>query len=227
MKTLKQINKSLETFENKYKIPVSTMAQGSPEWLRCKLGVISASNISKVVAKKDSETRNTYMCELVAQVCTGQVEEINSKYLAWGKMHEDAARAIHQFTENAPLVQIPFVFLNNDNREGCSPDSVIEGVKGVEIKCPFNPVNYIKFLVSDKVKKEYELQCQYSMRILDCDKYDIVQYHPEMKKTILKSLNYERDANIQNTFSDAVPQFIDEMDKMLSKIGIEFGAQWT
>jgi len=91
VKTPKQINDSLIKFQDIYKIPVLDSLQGSEAWFNLKLGVISASNASKVVAKRDSDTRLTYMSELVAQVCTGDQEEINSKYLSRGNAMESAA----------------------------------------------------------------------------------------------------------------------------------------
>jgi putative phage-type endonuclease len=227
MKTLDNINSTLKAFEDCFKINAVNAPQGSETWLKLKLGVLSASNASKIVAKKDSETRATYMAELVAQVCTGQMEELNNKYVDHGKAYEDAARSTYEFQSGINIEQVPFVFLNNEFREGCSPDGLATGSKkGIEIKVPYNPVHYVKFLVSDKAKKEYDYQVQYSMRILGCETYDFVQYCPTMRKNPIKVLEVERDEKTQALFADAVPQFLTEMDAMLEKIGIRFGDQW-
>jgi len=224
MKTLSQIAATLKEFENKYGfLPVD---QGSDEWLKIKLGVISASNASKLVAKKDSETRATYMAELVAQILTGEQEEINSKYLEHGKLYESAARASYEFSSGVALSEVPFVFNDSNFREGCSPDALIEGVKAIEIKCPYNAVHYVKFFCDDKIKKEYEWQYQFQMRVLGCEQFDFCQYHPFVKTNNLKIQPVEKSEEMQKTLADAVPQFIDDMDKMLAKFEVKFGDQW-
>lgn len=226
MKTLAQINQTLSAFETLYGLMVSEAQQGSAAWFQTKLGVLSASNASKIVAKKDSETRNTYMMELIAQICTGEQEEINSKFTDWGHQHEAAARSSYEFETGHDITQVPFVFKDESFREGCSPDGFVDGIKGVEIKCPFNAVHYIKFLTQDKIKPEYQYQCQFQMRTLDCNQFDMVQYHPSMKVKPLKILTVERDDKVQATFNDAVPQFISDMDQVLKSIDVEFGSQW-
>lgn len=227
MKTLGEINSLLETFNSKYGIDLINGAQGTENWFKAKLGVLSASNASKIVAKKDSETRHTYMSELVAQVCTGIMEEINSKYIDWGNQHEDAARSSYEFSEGVTTKKVAFVFKDNTFREGCSPDGIVNDKKGAEIKCPFNTVHFVKFLTEDKIKSEYVWQYQYTLRVMDADEWDFVQYDPRMKKNPLKVLTVKKDLEKQKVFDDMVPEFISDMDKMLAKIGIKFGEQWT
>lgn len=226
MKTIAQIKEILNKFENKYKYPIVDLKQGSEGWLNLKLGVISASNAAKVVAKRDSETRLTYMSELVAQICTGEREEIHSKYLEWGNQFEAAARSSYEFSTGQDIIQVPFVFKDDSFREGCSPDGIVNNLKGVEIKCPYNAVNYIKFLTEDKIKSEYAWQCQYTLRVMNADEWDFVQYHPYMKTCPLKVLNIKRDEEMQKKFDEMIPQFIEDMNKMLSKIGVNYGDQW-
>lgn len=228
MKSLGEINSTLESFSGKYGLDVLQAAQGSEAWFKLKLGVVSASNAAKAVAKRDSETRLTYMAELVAQVCTGLVEELNSKYLDWGNQHEDAARSSYEFSTGFNLTQVPFVFKDDSFRVGCSPDALIaEAGKGVEIKCPFNTVHFIKFLTEEKLKTEYVWQNQFQMWVTGAQTWDAVQYDPRMKAKPLHVVTIERDEKSIKTLEDAIPQFIEDMDNMLSKTGITFGEQWT
>lgn len=227
MKTSAEIKATLDAFAAKYGVATHDAQQGSDMWFRMKLGVLSASNASKVVAKKDSETRATYMAELVAQVATGMVEEINSKYLDWGNEHEDAARASYEFSSGHNLTKVPFVYLDDTFRVGCSPDALIfEENKGLEIKCPFNTVHYVKFLTESKLKPEYSWQNQFQMFVTGAQVWDAVQFDPRMKKSPIHVVTVERDEAMQKTLTDAIPQFIADMDKMLAKAGFEFGEQW-
>lgn len=228
MKQLSDINKTLAEFEKRYGIPCIGAQQGSGTWQTLKLGVISASNASKVVAKKDSDTRLTYMSELVAQVCTGIFEElVNNKYLEWGRQNEDGARAYYEFSTGLTVQQLPFVYKDESFREGCSPDGIVSDTRGVEIKCPFTSVRYVKFLTEDKIKPDYVWQYQHTLRVMDAEEWDFVQYDPRMKKSPLKVLTVRRDEEKQKIFDEAIPAFISDMDAMLAKVGIKFGEQWV
>ena len=227
MKKFDDINNLLKTFETRFGIKAIGAVQGSEVWRDIKLGVISASNASKAVAKKDSETRATYMAELVAQVCTGFMEEISSKAMDWGNAHEDAARASYEFDSGHPIVQLPFVFKDENFREGCSPDGLTAATCGVEIKCPFNSVHYVKFIAEEKIKPEYVWQNQFTMRVLGAESWDFGQYDPRMKVKPMHFITIKRDDEKQKAMDDLIPAFIYDMDQMLNKIGIKFGEQWT
>ena len=110
MKSLKDVSRLYDAFEKKFGIAIADAQQGSTMWQILKLGVISASNVNKAVAKAGSETRNTYLAELCAQICTGTFDELNSKYLEWGNFHEDAARSYYEFSTGDEVKQLPFVF---------------------------------------------------------------------------------------------------------------------
>lgn len=226
MKTLDEIYKSLDAFSKKFGIPVVDAQQGSEIWYLLKLGVISASNISRAVAKKGTETRLTYMAELVGQIATGLMEDINSKYVEWGNDHEDAARASYEFANGCTVQRLPFVFRDGTYREGCSPDGLITG-KGIEIKCPYNTVHYIKFLTEDSVKPEYKWQYQHTLRVLDAEEWDFVQFDPRMKKNPMHVVTVKRDPDMQTKMDDLIPEFIEDMDEMLERVGFTFGEQWT
>lgn len=226
MKSLKDVSRLYDAFEKKFGIAIADAQQGSTMWQILKLGVISASNVNKAVAKAGSETRNTYLAELCAQICTGTFDELNSKYLEWGNFHEDAARSYYEFSTGNEVKQLPFVFKDDSFRMGCSPDGIVNETKGVEIKCPFNAVHFVKFLVEDKIKSEYVWQYQYSLWVMDATHWDFVQYHPSMKKNPMKILTVEKDEKTFKIFDELIPKFIEDLDKMLAKAGFRFGEQW-
>jgi len=226
MKSIPQINDLLDTFSLKYDYPVVGAQQGSEAWFNLKLGVISASNASKAVAKKGSETRKSYMYSLISQVVTGQMQDLQNKYVDWGKHHEDAARATYEMLVNEPIDEVPFVFKDSSFREGCSPDAIVGGKRGLEIKCPYNTDNYVAFLVDNKIKPEYQWQYQYAMRVLDCDLFDFVQFDPRVEKKPIKILSVERDPAMQEKLDNEIPEFIAEMDKALNNLNTSFGSQW-
>lgn len=226
MKKISDIQKRLEVFENTFGFKVIGAEQGSGTWLQMKLGVLSASNASKIVAKKDSDTRWTYLYELVAQIASGVTEEINSKYLDYGAEHEGAARALYELTTKKKITPVAFIFKDESFRCGASPDGIIDGQHGLELKVPYTPVNYVKFLCDNNVKPEYQWQVQFSMWVTGADSWDFAQFSPVMKVKPLKIMSIEKDPSKQHILDDMVPQFISDLDGELKKIGLEFGAQW-
>jgi putative phage-type endonuclease len=200
--------------------------QGSPEWLKAKLGVISASNIAKVLAKKGTETRAGYVSELVAQIATGEMPEINGRALEWGTMQESVARSAYEFTQGVSVQEVGFIY-GKDRRFGCSPDGIISDKnKGLEIKCPYTSKVHVDFLAMDKIKLEYYYQVQFSLWVTGLETWDFCSYDPRFKTNILKVYTVEKDLELMERFEKEVPAFIEEMDVLLNKIGVKFGSQW-
>lgn len=227
MKTLKQYQDDLAKLTDSFGFNPGKVEQGSDEWFRMKLGVISASNIEKALAKEGTATRSGYMAELVAQICTGERPEINAKALAWGKEHEAAARSAYEFATGDSIDEIAFIY-SADMRSGCSPDGLIKGKdKGLELKCPFSSRTFIEFLTDEKIKPEYIKQCQFAMWITGAEAWDFANYDPRMKKNMIHIVTIERDEKMMEEFDTKIPKFIKDMDAMLERAGFCFGEQWV
>ncbi len=155
------------------------------------------------------------------------MDEINTVHMDWGRQHEDSARSFLEFDKDVKTVRSPFVFKDDSFRIGCSPDGFIVGEPiPYEIKCPWNSANYIKFLVADEVKSEWKWQQQFNLWVLGAEEMYFCQFDPRMKKTPLKVMRTEKDPEKHAKFDELIPAFIEDMDKMLAKVGIPFGDQW-
>ncbi len=210
-------------------VDMNEVKQGDYDWLRARLGVITASNASAVIAKSGSMTRDGYMATLIGEIATGAPLEGNApsgKAIDWGNENEPAARESYQFMTMNHVDEFPFVF-SDDMRCGCSPDGLITGLgRGLEIKCPFNTRYHIELLVDGRVKKEYMDQVQYSMWVTGAQEWEFVSFDPRMKSNILKIVTISRDEKYMTKFAELVPQFIEEMDRKMQMIGLRFGDQW-
>ena len=51
-------------------------------------------------------------------------------------------------------------------------------------------------------------------------------YDPRCHGKMFHAVTLERDEKMMDTFNDAVPQFLHEMDMMLDRLGLRFGDQW-
>lgn len=210
---------------------IQKVEQGSSDWLKMRLGVITASCAHDLLPSKTGkgfkQARQSYMNQLIAEICTGRGEELNAKALSWGRENEIAARAAYQFEANEKIEDGGFIY-GFDKRIGCSPDGLVTGKnKGLELKCPFSSDTHIDFLLNDKIKDEYLAQCQWSMWVAGFDEWAFASFDPRMKKHMIKIEIIKRDEKVMNLFSEIVPEFIKEMDEKLKKIGIVFGSQWA
>lgn len=175
------------------------------------------------------DMRQGYMCELVAQIVTGLIpEEMSFKQCEWGKDHEDEARAFFELEMGFDVTVPAFIYKDKVKRCGISPDGLIEGKRiGLELKCPFTTKVYIEFLTCDKIKKEYIEQCQYSMWVTGYEAWYFASYDHRVKGKKLHHVLIERDQSFMDKYDLAEKNFIDDMDLMLDKMGVEFGSQWV
>lgn len=218
---------------------VSTIEQGSDEWKKCRLACITASRVGDILtepkAKKDKDAgllsgmAETYMMELIAEVCTGAIpDEIPARPLLWGKKHEAAARMLFEF-ENDVTTDLPPIFYKDESmRCACSPDGMCSDGRGLELKSPYTSSQYVRFRLGglDAVKKEYIAQVQYSMWVSGCDQWWFSNYDPRMRRENMHSIIINKDNEIHDLFEVKIPGFIQKMDESLELLGFTFGDQW-
>lgn len=225
MKSLDKIRNEYATVKPILGFDPNDVEQGDEEWHKMRLGVITASCADKVLAKKESQTRATYMMELIAEVCSGVSPEVSAKQLEWGKEYELAARSCYEMKHDVKVVPISFLYKDTTMRVGCSPDGILSD-RGVESKCPFTTKYHIDYLLNGKIKGEYEKQIQFSMWVTGAQMWDFNSYDPRMKFRPFHGETIARDEKMMARFDECVPQFIEDMDKKLAELGIEFGYQW-
>lgn len=208
-------------------------SQGSEEWLKARLGVITASQAhaimpDKKTGKPKTAARKTYMNQLIGEVCTGYSEEISAKALEWGQSNEEAALAAFEFLSGKTITKSGLVYKDPSKRTAATPDALIVGEKGgVESKSPITPQVHIDFVLNGIIKDEYISQCHFSIWNFDYDFWFFNSYHPRMKAKMSHYVTIERDPKLIEYLDNEVPNFIKEMDEQLAKIGISYGSQWS
>lgn len=223
---MRDFYKELEGLRGFFGFDPLSVEQGSRDWFRMRSGVVTASKAENMLAKKGTAKRDGYMSELVAQIATGQLpEEISAKALQWGKDNEQAAHDAYSASTFELVGTIPFIYKDDSKRFGCSPDGLCAN-HGLELKSPWSTRTYIEFICADKIKPEYVKQCQYSMWVTGLERWDFANFDPRMIKNKLHYVTIERDEKMMKQFDEVSQEFIQDMDKMLNKLGLVYGSQF-
>lgn len=222
------IKTNLKSFEEKLGFAPLEVEQGSDEWHFMRLGLVTASNFHKILPNKSgkySDTRKTYMRELVSQIADREPKEnVTAKQMEWGHLHEPAARAKYGMILGLKIYEFPFIFSHN-GRAGLSVDGLTDEGIGFEIKCPYDSANHTKFILEGQTKKEYIHQVNSSMWMTGADAWHNISYNPRctIKGKDLFAITFTPDQELFAMYEEELGKFLYEMDKMLmATYGIKF-----
>jgi hypothetical protein len=190
--------------------------QGSEEWFAHRLGLPTASEFHTVMARgKDggpSVTRKIYMLKLAGELLTGQpMESYSNAAMDRGKAFEDEAREAYAFTTSAPLRRVGFI---RNGCAGCSPDALIGGDSGLEIKVAA-PHIQIERLLKDELPTEHRAQVQGNIFISDRASWDFVSYCPGLPLFVK---HCPRDDGYIATIAGALTLFGQELAAVVERI---------
>lgn len=200
--------------------------QRTPEWFKARLGVITASDLAGVFAKKGTQTRITSQLNLIAEIDTRQPpEEFSAKATAWGVEHESDALAAFEFVTGNVAKQVGFIYYDESKRFGCSPDGLIDDKIPLELKCPISSRYHIQAMLMDKIKPEYYQQVQMQIAVTDAPYGYFASFDPRSRKPI-HVIKIERDDDFIANMMTEVEKYCVEVDAALEKLGLKFGDQW-
>jgi predicted phage-related endonuclease len=180
--------------------------------------------------KVKSDTKLSYLDELVGQIATGLIpEEIKAKPLQWGKDYEEDARDAYSAATFEAIEEESFIYQDIKMRAGISPDGLIVGEdKGLELKCPWSSKVWCAFAGRGEIKKEEIAQVQFSLMITGFKSWGFAKYDP--RNVNCKKLHYVeifRDEEMIAKLEKGLAEFIKDMDEALNKLGLSWGDQWA
>ena len=196
--------------------------QGSPEWLAIRLGKVTASRITDVLAKGKSgeaTTREDYRTELVVQRLTNEPgESFTNAAIEHGINTEPMARIAYEAHANVFVEQIAFVDHPTIEWFGCSPDGLVGETGLMQIKCP-NSKTHIKYLLGGKPPAKYVPQMQCQMAVTGREWCDFISYDPRLPEDLqLFVVRLERDVSYIMAMEEEVDKFLKEVSGMYSKL---------
>jgi putative phage-type endonuclease len=189
--------------------------QGSDEWLRLRLGKVTASRVADVLAKTKtgvSASRGNYLIELALQRVTGVIEpSFMNDAMQWGKDNEQTARTAFEVAHNVFVDQVAFVDHPTIKDFGCSPDGVI-GDSLIEIKSPYQSAVHWSYF-KDGCPSKYYTQIQAQMSCTGAKSVWFVSFDPRMPtRSQLYIEEVLREEEFIKRMEEEVVKFLNEVE---------------
>ena len=198
------------------------MEQRTDEWFNARLGKVTASRVTDVVARTKTgyaASRENYMAQLIVERLTQQAEKsFSSAAMQWGTDTEPLARAAYEAERQVMVDEEGFVEHPEIANAGASPDGLVGKDGLVEIKCP-NTSTHIETLLTGTVPKKYLDQMMWQMICTGREWCDFVSYDPRMPEHLqlfIKRIPF--DAAYADTLNTEVSKFLEEVDATIEKL---------
>jgi len=211
------------------------LIQGTDEWLEARLGVLTASEMSKVITPTLKVANNAdsraHVFDIASQRLTNHIEPgfISDKMQ---RGHDEEELAVATYSEHvAPVARAGFI--TNDKwgfTLGYSPDGIV-GDDGL-LECKSRDPKYqiqtiIEHVVENECKtipKEYMLQCQTGLLVSEREWLDFISYSGGLHMAVIRVYP---DEEIQKAIIDAATNFEVAVQSVLSRYAgaINSGAQ--
>ena len=206
----------MTTFTTEDRVAVyGGIEQGSEEWLKIRLGKVTASGVADVLAKTKSgvsASRGNYLIKLAIQRVTGVVEEsFTNDAMQWGIDNEAQARVAYEVASGNFVDQIAFVDHPMISWFGASPDGLVNDDGLVEIKCP-NSATHWSYIKDDGPPNKYYIQMQAQMACTGRSWCDFVSFDPRMpERSRLYIKRVMREEQYISLMESEIKQFLDEV----------------
>jgi len=191
--------------------------QGTPEWIKARLGIPTASNFDKIVTTKGEPSKQAekYMYQLAGEKVSGIKEEsYQNSAMEKGIITEQEASDYYELLTDEPVKKVGFCYLNDEKRVGASPDRLV-GIDGLlEIKCPLVST-HVGYLLAGTVPTTYFQQIQGQMYVTGLKWCDFMSYSVGIKPLIVR---VERDEVFIKKFAVELEIFCQTLDEIVERI---------
>lgn len=139
---------------------IHDVEQGTEEWYRLRLGVVTASRFKDVLSKGQGKTRKSYMFELAAEILTSEnADSFQSKDMVSGIEREPEAIEFYSLMTGYNIRKVGFITRPDIPGVGVSPDCLVGDDGLAEIKCP-RTTTQLKRWQDKRLPSEYVAQVQ-------------------------------------------------------------------
>ncbi|MEK9933035.1 MAG: YqaJ viral recombinase family protein [Methylophilaceae bacterium] len=198
--------------------------QGTQEWYAARLGKVTASSVSDVVARTKagtSEKRKRYLYELAAERLTGKPTDtpMTNAMLRGLELEPQARNRVNKNLKDFTITEAGFYEHPTIKHSGASPDGLINSHGLLEIKC-MGQINHMKFLAEQKIPKEHLEQIFWQQACMPERTFTIyVAFNPDFPaKQQFAMQKVHRDNPKIAELENQVKQFLTELDELIFNI---------
>lgn len=196
-----------------------TLEQGSEEWLAARCGLITSSELARIMtpgthkpANNDKTREHVY--ELAAQRINHYVEPTyigDNMLRGWA----DEIKARERYAElKAPVVEVGGMVRQFETfKLWCSPDGLVGDDGGIECKSRIQKYQ-LQTIASNEVPQEYVLQVQAALLVSGRKWWDFISYSGGMPMWIIR---VEPDLVVQQAIIDACVSFEAKVQEVMKQ----------
>ena len=201
---------------------MSNVIQGSPEWFAQRVGKLTASRLTDVLAKVkvgEAASRANYRAELVAERLTGKsAEGFPNAAMKWGTECEPLARASYEAEFGLLVTETGMVQHPRIPMSGASPDGLVSIDGLIEIKCP-ETKSHIDTLLSKSAPAKYIPQMQWQMACTGRAWCDFVSFDPRMPADLQMFVcRVLRDDDLIRAYEAEAVTFLAEVEATVTQL---------
>jgi len=200
------------------------LVQGSEDWFKARLGVITASRLGDVMRKTkwgESTYKAKLRLELAIERITGKSASnvVMNQAMRDGVEREPDARALFEAVTGKEVAEVGSFDHPTIPNTSASPDGLIRGENAcLELKCPTH-ATHAKNLMSDTMPKNYIYQVQHQIQCTESDYAYFASYHPDFPKDLrLKWVRVERDDSVLESLNEEIRAFDISIEDLIIKI---------
>ncbi|HDZ04873.1 hypothetical protein LCGC14_0371170 [marine sediment metagenome] len=160
----------------------------------------------------------TYIYEKVAEILTNSYHIKTSQATDWGLDYEQEAQDFYEKKTDNQVTQVGFITYGD--YAGGSPDGLINDDGIIEIKCPFNPANYARVLITKEVPKQDIFQLQGNLMATDRKYCDFISYDPRVVEKSLRMvvIRVRRNEEIIEAIKDRIKEVVEKLHQIIKEI---------
>ena len=198
------------------------MEQLSQEWFEARLGKVTASRVSDVLATRkgqESTVRAKYKLQLATERLTNKkTDTYMNQAMQDGIEREPMAREIYEKLKDVTVEEVGFVQHPAIERAGASPDGLVGDDGIIEIKCPIETTHTTN-LLERKLPSKYKPQVQFQLSSTGRKWCDFISYNPNFEPRLqLMVVRVERDDEYIEMLKFEILKFLAEVELMINQL---------
>lgn len=192
------------------------VVQYSEEYERLKCGIPTSSNFHKIITPegKPSKQWRGYACHLVAErVMRRKIDFYKSEAMERGLIVEEQAADWYEFSQGVTVQKVGFI-TDDKHTMGCSPDRLVGEDGLLEIKAPL-PQTQVEYFLFREMHRQHRPQLQGQLYISQRDWVDIVCWHEEIPKVVMR---VEPDESYIEKLANELEMFTYFLETLMAKV---------